>query len=254
MRSTCPPSLLLLVMGMIGCTDLPSSPSIAPPIASARLTRTATIGGREYLLFRTAEEARSQLAYAQIYSAIPSVWWSGNTAMGKSWMEYFGTDGEQRLVLKASNPRYANESEGTVTDAHFIPFRHSFTTPDLRTPLLGSENCGGIAELTGNYSAKVIIAVEIPRLFPQGISGVTTFRKVDSHQVGCMPNSCPAGTVQSPTDPNKCYSDRNESSGGGGSTDCVDCITDPIVTYCRVRYWYWKDTGEVFSSTILYCA
>ena len=251
MRRAFPLALLLFV----GCTDLPSSPRISAPADPARMYRTTVIGGRQYLLFRTADEARSQLSYAEIWGIRPSVRWSGNTAIGKSEMDYFGTDGEQKLSIAAANPSSSIKVEGTTTDSHMIPYRYIFSTPELHAPLLGTVACGGVASLTANYLAKVVIAIEIPYITPNGISYDTDFGSLVARQSACQNNPCPSGTVQSTTDPNKCYANRDEpSDGGGGDTDCPDCVTDPVVTYCRVRYWYWKDTGEVFSSTVLFCA
>jgi hypothetical protein len=248
-------SQLLLPLVAFGCAELPSEPQIPLPSGAAELNRTVVIGGREYLLFRTVEEARAQVGYAEILDAIPAVWWSGNTAVGKSSMTYFGTDGEQKLRLSAANTTYSSEGEGTTTDTHVIPYRYYFSTPDLRVPLLGSESCGGLATLRGYYLAKVTIAIEIPYIMPNGLSYDTDFRNVESRQVPCQPQQCPPGTSPG-SDPNQCYADRDEPTdgGGGGNTGCVDCVTEPVITYCRVRYWYWKDTGEIFAWNTLFCA
>jgi hypothetical protein len=40
--------------------------------------------------------------------------------------------------------------------------------------------------------------------------------------------------------------------GGGGGDDC-QCDWNPEYEYCVVRYWYWKDTGEIISYQVLYC-
>lgn len=49
--------------------------------------------------------------------------------------------------------------------------------------------------------------------------------------------------------------DETKSTGGGGGDGCLDCVEEPAggYTHCVVRYWYYKDTGEIFASTTLYC-
>ncbi len=44
-------------------------------------------------------------------------------------------------------------------------------------------------------------------------------------------------------------------SGGGGPSDCLECIMEPVEPYqwCKVRYWYDTSTGEIVDWYVLYC-
>lgn len=46
--------------------------------------------------------------------------------------------------------------------------------------------------------------------------------------------------------------DVEEPIGGGGGGD-DNCECDWLPTECLVRFWYWKDTGEIVHFQILYC-
>lgn len=126
------PLHLLSLSLVLACTDVPTAAPVALPTGPARLQRTVTIGGQEYLLFRTFEEARSQVAYAKIYDYIPAVYWSGNTAIAHSTMYYFGTEGEQILTLTAKNATEVAQGGGTSVDIHMLPWNYSFRTTDVR--------------------------------------------------------------------------------------------------------------------------
>jgi hypothetical protein len=85
-----------------------------------------------------------------------------------------------------------------------------------------------------------------------------SYNGTDVSRPACSPAPCPGGgTSVSEGDGSQCYrdEDRPPPDGGGGGGDCWDCLAEPPqATYCRVRYYYWKDTNEVFDWYILWCA
>lgn len=122
--------------------------------------------------------------------------------------------------------------------------------------LIVQSRCGAIVEADVTFSALVSwVSLEAERYT---MDQVTTGRSPSTRQLACEP--CPAGTQPSGSEAeggsDVCTEERDEPpSSGGGSTECPHCVeVPPSATYCRVRYHYWLDTGEIFSSTILWCA
>lgn len=99
--------------------------------------------------------------------------------------------------------------------------------------------CGNYAQANIEYKA-----------WWQGLSGSDGGWKLEEAVQNTQPNDsqdpCPTRQEDEPA----------ESAGsGGGMGDCPTCIETPNTgaTWCRVRYTYDIQTGEIYEATILYC-
>lgn len=199
--------------------------------------------GREYLYFPTLEEAQRAFPEAWIdpWETKVSGQLSGNGAYGFSRMRYFGTDAEQAVTLTTIDDegRQFVVSQRHVDD-HILPNFYTFNAPNLSAPFVGARDCGGKAQVSGNYVAEVNLFIQV--------KGVTRINHATHHSSANIPRAvCPPDEERDVHKP-------GSGGGGGECTDCKDVEKPAGPTYCRVRYKYWKDTGEVYEATILWCA
>jgi len=121
-----------------------------------------------------------------------------------------------------------------------------------------NHTCGitGKARLSGNGGVRVI-GNRNGALFTIWSRDINSAAP-DKTTANCPPEPCPedGGASVGEGGGPQCYRERNQPmEGGGGGGHCWDCLDEPPqATYCRVRYWYWKDTGEIFDWSILWCA
>jgi len=245
----------VLCLSGLACADLPTSVARPVPGAPARY-ETAWVNGREYPVFDSEEDARANLGWADIHNMRPIVFWEGNTAIGLSELSYMGNHGSQRLRLTARNAKGSASEDVFADDEHLWPTNREFWAPSFRVSLLGTQGCGGLATLTGSYTAEVVLLIK-HKYLPTVLSSKSSYDTSSDRQPECPPEPCPsAGPAAAEGDGLNCYRDEDEPwSGSGGGGTCPECVEEPAQpTYCRVRYWYWKDTEEIFQWSVLWCA
>jgi hypothetical protein len=161
-------------------------------------------------------------------------------------------------VQVRSNSDGASLNTGTDSFAYngVVPlFQHKDLVATISTL---NHTCGitGKARLHGNGGVRVIGNKEgaIITIWRKNIDASAPDKTV----ANCLPQQCPGGvTSVAEGDGSQCYRDEDgpPPDGGGGGGDCWNCLDEPPqATYCRVRYTYWKDTGEVIEWSILWCA
>lgn len=152
---------------------------------------------------------------------------------------------------------------------HLFPGNREFVAPGLSATIMGTNACGAVANLSADYIAKIVVLIEVKYLAVTELSSHRSYGSHSASQPPCPPAPCPEKAVSASAAPQQsvastsdgsttCYEDRDERQDpgtGGGGGDCKECVDEPPQpTYCRVRYSYWKDTGEIFSWTVLWCA
>jgi hypothetical protein len=258
------------VLSGSACADLPSVPSTAHPVPHRPAFNTEAWGGggggTEYPVFASEADARDAMGDSRIHWALPSVDFKGNTAWASAGMSYDGNWAEMRMSLSARNSRGGETAKGAPQEQSFwAVYGKIFSAPQpIQAPLLGPA-CGGYATTTTEFHVKHLFVLEdtkyIPSLLDQKVLPASrTIRQAD-----CPPEPCPAaytggdGTQWMSSwlgNAWDCEQEKDEPSGkGGGNGPCAECIEEPAApTYCRVRYSWWKDTGEIFRWTVLWCA
>jgi hypothetical protein len=122
--------------------------------------------------------------------------------------------------------------------------------------LIVQSKCGAIVESDVTFRASFEIINLEGSIYP--FDSRTTGRSPSTRQADCPP--CPAGATRTGSEADggsdSCTEEKDEEQGpaGGGGGDCPECVEEPIHMICRVRYWYWTDTNEVYDWTILWCA
>jgi hypothetical protein len=147
-------------------------------------------------------------------------------------------------VLQRTHPTVEDESNG-YNATHWAQHQ-----------LIVQSKCGAIVESDVTFRA----IVEWPNL--EGalyeFDAQQTGRSPSVVQPACQP--CPAGMQSTGSEADggsdACAEEKDEPEqpSGGGGGGCPECVDTPAITYCRVRYYYWLDTGEVFDYIILWCA
>lgn len=160
-------------------------------------------------------------------------------------------------VQVRSNSNGASLNTGTDSYAYngVVPlFEHKDLVATISTL---NHTCGitGKARLHGNGGVRVIGNKDgaIITIWRKNIDASAPDKTV----ANCPPQQCPGvgGTSVAEGDGSQCYRDEDQPTDGGGGGDCTNCVDEPPRTgICRVRYWYWMDTNEVFDWTILWCA
>lgn len=186
-----------------------------------------------------------------------SMWMTpyGDARLSSS-MTYYGDAAE---ILATATVR---ENSGQVIQRTFVP-----TEGDGRGVLFEAfhsqldaihvaSSCGGRVEADVQFKTWIwwpSFDGEIYRLGEKGERSAPS-----EAQAPCAP--CPDGQASTgsvtSSGEDLCTETKEEgtgSGGGGGSDNCLDCVIEPAVTWCRVRYWYWKDTGEVFQVEVEEC-
>jgi hypothetical protein len=158
-----------------------------------------------------------------------------------------------------SNSNGASLNNGSDSFAYngVVPlFEHKDLVATISTL---NHTCGitGKARLHGNGGVRVIGNKDgaIITIWRKNVDASAPDKTV----ANCPPAPCPdGGSGVAEGDRVRCPREENhpaDGGGGGGGGDCWDCLDEPPQgTYCRVKYWYWLDTGEVFDYTVLWCA
>lgn len=249
------------VLSGTACADLPSAPRPGP-LAPVFNQETAWVGGQEYPVFESEEDAKAAMGWAQITSTRAYVFFDGNTAIAGSEMGYIGNYGEQIVRLTAANSKGSVTETNRTRETSLLPADRHQVTGTTRAALLGPA-CGGVATVNVTYEARVVFVMKhnwIPTTLDEEVK--STGR--DTRQPECPPEPCPAGYTGGDGsqwssywlgNAYECEQEKDEPSGEGGGSGCLECVDEPVEpTYCRVRYSWWKDTGEIFRWTVLFCA
>jgi hypothetical protein len=182
--------------------------------------------------------------------------WAASSEVQFTWVN--NASAKLHVSLMGTDGNVVNESEGGYQNSMYRPFNYGPHTIKVSTSA-AHHPCG----VTGK--SKISIAASLylvnflhdynPTLFWERSF---SYNGNDVSRPACSPAPCPdGGTSVAEGDGTQCYrdEDRPPPDGGGGGGDCWDCLDEPPqATYCRVRYYYWKDTNEVFDWYILWCA
>jgi hypothetical protein len=231
---------LVALVGAVGCSEV-TAPQRRNPGPQGFPRGTIEPGDQWPARIRSAEAS---------YTSITA---GGFTSL-KASMNF---DGSSSSISGTSTIR---ESSGSVIQLSHSPWEGSANGWNAHLwaewQVIVQSKCGAL--VSGDVAFQAI--VEFPSLEVQAyvLDHESTSRSPSAFQQPCAP--CPLGTQSTGSagadGSDACTEEKDEpQEPGGGGGGCLECVEQPVApTYCRVRYWYWKDTGEIFDYTILWCA
>jgi hypothetical protein len=184
--------------------------------------------------------------------------WTASTEVNFTWVN--NASAKLRVSLVDTEGKEVNWSEAGYDNSMYRPFNygpHTITASvDAALHQCGVTGKSKITMSASLYLVNVLQNYNPTRVWSTGYS----YNGTDVSRPACPPAPCPdGGSGVAEGDRVRCPREENQPAdgggGGGGGGDCWDCLDEPPQgTYCRVKYWYWLDTGEVFDYTILWCA
>lgn len=260
----------LVLSGSACAADLTTA---AHPQPNAPAFNTEVTGGSggdqgdtQWPVFASEEEARAAMGEARLLWMSPVAQFSGNTAQASSAMRYDGNWAQMSMRLSARNSKSEDSESVAPEEASFwVQYNRYFQSGKaIEVGLLGPA-CGGVATNTTQFHVKHVFVLEDVKYIPTTLDEKLLPASHTERQIECPPEDCPAGYsggdgaqwssywLGNAWD---CEQEKEEPAGGsGGSGPCAECIAEPSEpTYCRVRYSWWKDTGEIFRWEVLWCA
>lgn len=209
-------SLCLAGAALVGCAD---ATLVGPHVTPATGPRTSAAYDGSVPYYNDDTEIPAPYWLPEVYQVSPVVYWDGTEAVGSSTMQYFGNRAEEKFTLTISGPSSASRpAEGSSN--HFWPGYYYHTTPGFR--LAASGNCGHLANLTSQHTAKSILFIE----FRGFTASEATKPGGDSkEQPACPPPP--------------------ETPSGGGGTGSSGGSVSENGGICIYTYDYYIDTGEI---------
>lgn len=222
----------LMAMGLAGCAD---ASMLAPPRPIVPPERFVSYVPGEYDNSAPYYDDESQVPGWQpaVLSKSPTVYWNGRSAVGSSTMTYFGNRAEEKFQLSIQGPSSDTRPAGSSSYGGFWPDTYQHTTGGFSLGAMA--DCGHVANLASEHFAKITFFVAF-----KGFELLETSQSdgATDYQPGC------------PSE------DKTEPANGGGSPPCPECIDEPPsggYTWCNVRYWYDRGTGEILYWYIISC-
>jgi hypothetical protein len=181
--------------------------------------------------------------------------WTASSEVNFTWVN--NASAKLSVSLVDTEGKVVNSSEAGYENSMYRPFNygpHTFTA----SADAALHKCGVTGKSMIRIDASLYLANFLHDYNPTLVwSRQFSYNGTDVSRPACSPEPCPnGGTSVAGGDGSQCYRDEDRpKDGGGGGGDCAECVDEPPQpTYCRVRYWYWKDTGEIFQWSVLWCA
>jgi len=184
--------------------------------------------------------------------------WAASSEVNFTWVN--NASAKLHVSLINTEGTVVNESEGGYQNAMWRPFNYGPHTITVSASA-AHHPCGVMGKSKLSIAASLYVINTLHEVNPTRLwERAFSYNGNDVPRPPCPPAPCPEGqTGVAEGDRVRCKREENQpeggGGGGGGGGGCWDCLDEPPqTTYCRVQYWYWLDTGEVFDYTILWCA
>jgi hypothetical protein len=212
--------------------------------------------------YPTEEEFATYGGESSAMATYPHAGFSGDTWTASSEVKFTwvnNASAKLSVSLVDTEGKVVNSSEAGYQNSMYRPFNygpHTFTA----SVSAALHQCGVTGKSTISLNASLYLANVLQNYNPTRVwSREFSYNGTDVSRSACSPAPCPGGgTSVAEGDRQRCLREEDKPAGdggGGGGGGCWDCLDEPPqTTYCRVQYWYWLDTGEVFDYTILWCA
>jgi hypothetical protein len=178
--------------------------------------------------------------------------WAASSEVKFTWVN--NASAKLHVSLIDTDGKVVNESEGGYQGSMYRPFDYGPHTTRVSTSAVHHQ-CGVTGKSKISIAASLYLANFVHDSNPTRVwERAFSYNGNDVSRPACSPAPCPdGGSGVAEGDRVRCPREENQPAGdGGGGGDCWDCLDEPPQgTYCRVKYWYWLDTGEVFDYTIL---
>lgn len=227
--------ILLLACGILaGCSDAdpPTAPS-ANPAPGPHTSLTATD------LSDVPSEYRYDPYFVSYGVKSPS-----DISTVEARMYFRANNARQTLLLKLYFGGQLTDQSPTAVSLFSLPLP-PLTTQVLVTrqsiPIDGS--CGHTVAAYATHEIWNSYLGGLGKLTEWGRNQRSTSRQASQDKCLVEEIDQPASTVL------------NGGGGGGGPNDCSECIDEPVdgLQWCKVRYWYDTQTGELVDWYVMYC-